>query len=361
MIRIDLSDSGLIINEIPVSFPIRTLALIELLGQPVSAEGPYNRFYTWHDLGLRAFCLKDNSDLIETIEIVYHIANTENITKNSFMGQLVLNNHTVDDLQGYYTQNKNKRVKLWETDTNGAFVFSNVSLWFNIVKQQIYGLSIQAYEPVQEVVHESLPIDEQHQDLIQIWQQWKAAITQRVGPDNAYYNPTHGITKQDIESLESKFEHLGKLPSELENFYKISNVRYNTVTSILSFQIHNWTYELIPFQDIATHWQEIQDLEVDPEDLDQELTDLYDSRIKCKGYANSKWIPFAESKNGDYLVIDTDPSPKGTYGQIIELQNESFSRVVVAQTLKELVLKEIDSLHKPPTEHIQFVIDHGTF
>lgn len=49
------------------------------------------------------------------------------------------------------------------------------------------------------------------------------------------------------------------------------------------------------------------------------------------------------------------------YGQIIELQNESWSRTVIAFCLEELIYREIESLEGAITEHQQFIIDNGTF
>jgi cell wall assembly regulator SMI1 len=57
-------------------------------------------------------------------------------------------------------------------------------------------------------------------------------------------------------------------------------------------------------------------------------------------------LPFADGDNGDYLLFDTDPSELGTYGQIILLENETWERVVIANSLEELIKSQIEKVKK---------------
>ena len=132
------------------------------------------------------------------------------------------------------------------------------------------------------------------------------------------------------------------------------NVDYDAVTSAFQFGVNNWSYELIPFQDIAEEWNSIQDLQFDEDDLPEQEIDF--EKINTNNYANPKWIPFATGRNGDYLLYDTDPASKGKFGQIIELQNESWDRNIVADSLEELIQNEISNLRAGKTEHFDFII-----
>ncbi|MDH2045390.1 SMI1/KNR4 family protein [Acinetobacter johnsonii] len=70
-------------------------------------------------------------------------------------------------------------------------------------------------------------------------------------------------------------------------------------------------------------------------------------------------MPFAEGRNGDYLMIDLDPSEQGQYGQIIELQNESWERNVISSSLEDFIQINIDQLKKPDDIRYAFILDNG--
>lgn len=87
----------------------------------------------------------------------------------------------------------------------------------------------------------------------------------------------------------------------------------------------------------------------------------YSDKVKAVNYANPKWIPFAEGRNGDYLLIDTDPSEKGSFGQIIELQNEGWTRSVVASSLEEVIRQEIEIIKSEGNNRFGFIQENGKF
>lgn len=172
-------------------------------------------------------------------------------------------------------------------------------------------------------------VENNYQDFTSLWQHWIESIHRIVPQENEYYNLTEGITQNAIE-LAGKLENHIVIPEALIDFYKVQNVKYNPVTSAFTFAVKGtgFSYDLIAFKYIRRNWQKIQDLYFD--DVEQTLLDDYDKRITANNYANPKWIPFAESRDGDYLLYDTDPSHRGTYGQIILLENESWVREVVS-------------------------------
>lgn len=354
MIQFDFTLRGFEINRQTYSFPIAKEELFTLFGEPEVFVGEYNDIFIWHIVGIRAFS-KDRIN-INTIEVNYKVEDYPTAVKSAFIGQLELNGEA--DPMEYYNNHKKERTKLWDTDDTGAFVFNDVSVWYNIREGKLSSLSLQAYEAVEAETVALLMVDENYEYLEAVWYEWKKVIENRVGADNKYYNPTHGITQEQLDAVVEQLDEV-ELPTILVNFYKIGNVKWNAVTSAISLQVNGWDYDLLPFDKIADEWEEINELFDD--EVDECTVADYDTQLKCTGYANPKWIPFAEGKNGDYLLIDTDPSDTGTYGQIIELQNESWQRTVIAFCLEELIFREIESLEGEMTEHQQFIIDNGTF
>lgn len=58
-------------------------------------------------------------------------------------------------------------------------------------------------------------------------------------------------------------------------------------------------------------------------------------------------------------MIDLDPSEQGQYGQIIELQNESWERNVISSSLEDFIQINIDQLKKPDDIRYAFILDNG--
>jgi cell wall assembly regulator SMI1 len=50
-------------------------------------------------------------------------------------------------------------------------------------------------------------------------------------------------------------------------------------------------------------------------------------------YVNARWIPFAECGSSDYLGIDLDPGPNGSYGQVINFGRDQDLKRVVAPNI----------------------------
>jgi len=58
-------------------------------------------------------------------------------------------------------------------------------------------------------------------------------------------------------------------------------------------------------------------------------------------------------------MIDLDPSEQGQYGQIIELQNESWERNVISSSLEDFIQINIDQLKKSDDIRYAFILDNG--
>ncbi len=329
---IHLTDRFLQINHIEFSFPIEIEKLKNTLGECRQNILEYNTIYTWDALGLIAG--SKNGELAETLYLTFSIENYVFSPKQIFSGTLLINE---EDALTYYAANKNKRIKLFKEDRGGAIALNGMCYWFNVDKNQIQGVEISQYTaPEQTTLPARLEVDQAFKHFESIWQEWNTEVVKAVGEDNVYYNLTHGITEQDLQQCKSDADF--EMPTALLNFYKIHNVDYNSVTSAFSFSISDWQYDLIPFAKIKADWQAIQDLNDGSEWID---FSTFSDKVKAADYANPAWVPFAEGRNGDYLLYDTDPSEKGTFGQIIELQNESWERNIVATSLEALIKDEI--------------------
>lgn len=348
MAKLELSKEDFQINGVNIEFPIDITVLKQALGDCRYIKKQYNHIYTWDDLGIMAFSKEGNQ--VESLAIELELREYDYCAKSIFTGEFIFENQ---ELFQYYENNKNQLIKLFKGDRSGAFILNGISIWFDKEDGKITGISISAYEKEEKTKKTTAPLDPEFKIFEPLWQEWIAEVNKIVSTDNDYYNLTDGISVEDVEN-HSVLEEEIKIPSALVNFYKVQNVDYDAVTSTFQFSINNWSYELIPFEDIAEEWNSIQDLQFEEDDLPEQEIDF--EKIKTNNYANPKWIPFATGRNGDYLLYDTDPAEKGKFGQIIELQNESWDRNIVADSLEDLIQNEINNLKAGKTEHFDFII-----
>ncbi|RZJ51086.1 MAG: SMI1/KNR4 family protein [Flavobacterium sp.] len=334
VIKFELSKTDFLINSISVQFPIAINDLKQVLGDYRYIQKKYNHIYTWDDLGIIAF--SKEGDNAESIAVELENSEYDYCAKSPFTGEFLFDGK---DLFELYKTNKNQLVKLFKGDRSGAFVLNGISVWFDKKDGKITSLSISAFEEKEKKI--TAPLDPEFKIFESLWKDWISEINKLVSTNNNYYNLTEGISEEDIKK-HSVLEEDITIPPALLNFYKVQNVDYDAVTSAFQFLISNWSYDLIPFEDVAAEWNSIQDLQFDEDDLPELEIDF--EKLKSNNYANPKWIPFATGRNGDYLLIDTDPASKGKFGQIIELQNESWSRDIVADSLEKLIQNEINNL-----------------
>ncbi|KAF2333541.1 SMI1/KNR4 family protein [Flavobacterium ginsenosidimutans] len=346
MTKLELSKTGFQINNTNIEFPIDITVLKQALGDCRHIKKQYNHIYTWDELGIMAFSKEGNK--VESLAIEFEVREYDYCAKNIFTGEFIFDG---EELFQYYENNKSQLVKLFKGDRSGAFILNETSVWFDKEDGKITSLSISASEEKEKKITASL--DPEYKSFEPLWQEWILEINKIVSTNNDYYNLTEGISENDIQE-HIELEDDITIPPALINFYKVQNVDYDPVTAVFQFGVNNWSYDLIPFADISEEWNSIQDLQFDEEDLPEQEIDF--EKIQTNNYANPKWIPFATGRNGDYLLYDTDPAEKGKFGQIIELQNESWDRNIVADSLEELVQNEINNLRAGKTEHFDFII-----
>lgn len=192
------------------------------------------------------------------------------------------------------------------------------------------------------------------ENMKKLWGDWNTAILSQIPKESKYYTLTNGVSDEKIKELESQ---LGfSLPPALVDFYKVHNVKPNYVTSAFKLTgIDKMGYHIIPFENIFYRYESIMDWNNEYAD-DDNPTDEYDEKIRCEIYANPKWIPFAENLQGDYFMIDTDPSETGDMYQIIDLQNDSWKRIVIADSLETLIRDNIRKINNKEDERFEFIL-----
>jgi cell wall assembly regulator SMI1 len=193
------------------------------------------------------------------------------------------------------------------------------------------------------------------QIFVTLWTKWIAEIQKIIPSTSDYFNLEEGVS---LETIKAEENCLGiQIPPDLKEFYSIHDVIYNPVTSVFCFRINDSNYHLIPFENIANEHEGIDDLNSDDNIKIGYHGVLLPNSIKVTNYANPKWIPFAEGRNGDYLLIDCDPAENGIFGQIIELQNESWERIVVANSMQELIEMQIEKLQAKDYTCYDFILN----
>ena len=355
MIKLVLDENRFQINDVDFEFPVNVYALRNLLGEFRQTVKEFNTIYTWDDDGIIAYS-KDGT-WVEDIILMIEKTEFDFSSNKVFTGQFWVEEQDVFD---YQENNENKLFRRFSGDTDGAFEINGIG--FSLCKKNNSEnvKLIQIFESKSsQKQQERLPVEEKYQKLIGLWEEWVIETTNIISVGNPYYNLTHGITQEDIEkNIELDLENHIVIPAELVNFYKIYNVQYDPVTSPFSFYRHNCQYDLLPFEKIKKDWEHIQSM--NDEDDYEAIKDLiaeFDEKVKAINYANPGWIPFAESREGDYLLFDTNPSSQGNYGQIIELQNESWYRGIFADSLEELLQNEINAVKKGQPQKFDFMLD----
>lgn len=143
----------------------------------------------------------------------------------------------------------------------------------------------------------------------------------------AALNLQPGATDEDFQFVEKA---LGvTLPEEMKALYRVHNGQVWDI-GVNAF-VRNLT--LSPLSQIKENWTFLQE-EFDPDEMEPEIGD----GIKPMLW-NCKWIPIAENGGGDYLCLDTDPSSKGSVGQVLTFWHDWGHRSVEATGLFEFIQK----------------------
>lgn len=154
------------------------------------------------------------------------------------------------------------------------------------------------------------------------------------------------IEKSDFAS-KSKFE----IPEEVVKLYSIYNINPDKDEWTFSLGSEGY-FDLLSFEGIDEAWEDINNLIVDAEEgimgsLDEDIGQKIDEEIDGENcYARREWIPIATDRQGNYLLIDLVPTSKGKKGQIIMLSNESWDRLLIADSVYDLINDRLNYLKK---------------
>lgn len=178
-----------------------------------------------------------------------------------------------------------------------------------------------------------------------LWEEW-IYLLEKVGflnEKNKCEFVLEPIEKGDLTS--SKFE----IPEEVVKLYSIYNINPNKDEWTFSLGADGY-FDLLSFEGISEAWEDINDLIVDAEEgvmgsLDEDIGQTIDEEVDGQNcYARREWIPIATDRQGNYLLIDLVPTPKGKKGQIISICNESWDRLLIANSVYDLINDRLNYL-----------------
>lgn len=161
------------------------------------------------------------------------------------------------------------------------------------------------------------------------------------------YYAIQGATEEQLSAFEQQFQI--KLPEDFKCAYKYKNG--SGYIGLLWPQKDFYRgYRLLSLQEmskIKSYFQnENRKMAEFPDEIDEGQIRQLDERIKPYLFCE-RWFPFAEYAGSLYLMLDYNPSPKGTVGQIIcYVHDPDFvyyiaSDITEALKLTETVIEEL--------------------
>lgn len=355
MLTIKILKNELLIEGKKIEFPIPLGSLNDLLGTDRHLVLKYGQKHTWDAHGITGH--SQDGENIVGLFISFKQEDYDFSPQNCFQGQLLINGV---DCISYRNKHANQLRKSYKGDKDGKFVFADLALHYFFEDTELLGVELlkddgkQVIAPLSISRENTIQLEEKYNYLHSLWESFKSETMKWVSIDNEYFNLQYGINDSQVEHS-AQLESGRRIPDELIAFYKIYDLESNPVTSAFGFTTEHWDYCILPFEQIKSEWENLQDLNwEDTEEIADQVAG-YSSQVQSNNYTSPAWIPFAEGKNGDYLLYDTDPSPEGCYGQIIELQNQSWSRKVVATSLSMLLESEIKRLQTGQVNRLDFI------
>ena len=181
------------------------------------------------------------------------------------------------------------------------------------------------------------------QDLVARMQTQLKALAQKYPEASAELPYTFELNAGASEADFAKQEQvLGyALPEEFKELYRVANgepdidgvfasKEWLSIDRIISeYNIWNQIYQEGFFQH-----EDGTDFGCTPED----------AGIKADFWWNPKWIPLSADGGGDGKMIDLDPAPSGTAGQIIQMWHDNPTREKEANSLREFLQNYVADL-----------------
>lgn len=124
------------------------------------------------------------------------------------------------------------------------------------------------------------------------------------------------------------------LPEELKAFYNYHNG--SGAIELLSSDDND--YRILSLASIV-------EVKVYFQNKDEEISNGNDERVQ-NYIQNKRWIPFAASENGSFLMLDYAPTSLGKEGQIIEYKEADGVVDYAGATISEFMTKTMNKLKK---------------
>jgi len=158
------------------------------------------------------------------------------------------------------------------------------------------------------------------------WWRWVDRLEAQGWGARAMLRPPAG---EDVVAAAS--EGVGPFPDELAALYRLADGQ------IASRDARGMTTNLFPGHEFLSlagarrAWQGWADIRAThrPEDFDDMITVRGDDPVH-RSYTRAGWWPLAEDGGGNHLVVDLDPAPGGTVGQVIVAGPDEDERRVLA-------------------------------
>lgn len=151
------------------------------------------------------------------------------------------------------------------------------------------------------------------------------------------YFAIQGATEEQLSAFEQQFQI--KLPEDFKNVYRYRNGS-GYISLVWPQEGFYRGYRLLSLQEmskIKSYFQNQNRKMIEfPDTIDEKQIQQLDERIKPYLFCE-RWFPFAEYAGSLYLMLDYDPSPKGTVAQIICYVHDPDFIYFIASDITEML------------------------
>lgn len=185
-------------------------------------------------------------------------------------------------------------------------------------------------------------IKQSHKKLIAI------ALTKNPNVNLAFNAP---VLPQEIDALEAI---IGKnLPQDFKDFYLISNG--NASNSVRLFN----GLRLLNVTEMMEIWQSMKTIKASGAFVIDGIAIKADTDIEIKSdWWNENWLPITDNMSGDYLMIDCDPTDKGSYGQVFNFWHDASYRSLEATSFENFIKQTINYI---ASDKLKYAEDYNGF
>lgn len=183
-----------------------------------------------------------------------------------------------------------------------------------------------------------------------IWKTLKFEINRLSNHNLNLWN--EGASRSDIELIETT---IGcKLPQDYIDFLNIHNGQNGDEMGTI------YTDELLASERIMAEWHTWKKLLDDNhfEETDGTPTTSEPSTGIKNNWWNPLWIPITYDGSGNHYCLDLDPTPEGTFGQVIRMWHDDVERNLIAPSFSNFIT---NYCHQLTSNSLVFSEDYGGF